>query len=177
MGTAKDTIHSLQTLVSQKNESIEQYKAMIDKLLAKLKEQQSKYSQHMNAMQSKYNADQQKNDDMIMSQIQKIESQNSNRDGSEEWIQMSQIKTTLKEKQNIIKKLEDRNVALTNQKQQNLAKIKISNARINEYHQIIQELNEKIKSLSDNLSAFKTKFNSKKKRKFPFAKSSKIAQT
>merc|ERR1712228_588686 len=101
MGTAKDTIHSLQTLVSQKNESIEQYRAMIDKLLAKLKEQQSKYSQHMNAMQSKYNADQQKNDDMIMSQIQKIESQNSNRDGSEEWIQMSQIKTTLKENQKI----------------------------------------------------------------------------
>merc|ERR1712228_965367 len=168
--TAKDTIHSLQTLVSQKNESIEQYKAMIDKLLAKLKEQQSKYSQHMNAMQSKYNADQQKNDDMIMSQIQKIESQNSNRDGSEEWIQMSQIKTTLKEKQNIIKKLEDRNVALTNQKQQNLAKIKISNARINEYHQIIQELNEKIKSLSDNLSAFKTKFNSKKKENFHLQK-------
>merc|ERR1711933_503349 len=160
--TAKDTIYSLQTLVTQKNESIEQYKAMIDKLLGKLKEQQNKYAQHINSLKSQHNADQQKNDEIIMSEIQKLE-HNANRDGSSEWIQMSEIKTSLKEKQNLIKQLEVRNAALANEKTENLAKIKVLNARIDEYHAVIQELNDKIKSLSDNLSAFKSKFQGKKK--------------
>jgi len=158
--TAKDTISNLQSLLAQKNESIEQYKNMIDKLLQKLKEQQSKYSQHIAVLKRKHDTDQQRNDRMVLSEIQKIEHQHGD-DG--EWIGVSEMKTTLHEKESVITKLQHRNAELAKEREHGVAKVNILNTRIDEYHHVIQELNDKIKSLSESLSSFKTKLNTKKK--------------
>merc|ERR1712129_306067 len=160
LATAKDSINSLQTLLAQKNESIEQYKAMIDKLLKKLKEQQSKYSAHIVQLKAKYNAaldNQSKNENLQRQPV---------RDDNTEWIEMSQMKTDLQIKANLIDKLEERNRCLAEEQKANLVKIGVSDARIGEYHIVIQELNAKIKQLSENLSAFKSKFSLKKKENF-----------
>jgi len=160
LNTAKDTIANLQSLMSQKNESIEQYKKMMDKLLKKLKEQQSKYSQHIAALKRKYEADQQQNDQMVLSEIQKMERHHG---GGSRWVAVSEMESTIKEKEDAIAALRQSNEELAKEGEHSEAKINILNTRIDEYHDVIQQLNAKIKSLSEALSALKNKLSSKKK--------------
>ncbi len=77
-----------------------------------------------------------------------------------EWIEISKIKMTLKEKENIICELMEQ---IMNWRMINKViwpcKVNVLNVRINEYHEVIQELNDQIISLSDSLSSLKVKLN------------------
>eukprot|EP01083_Nonionella_stella_P096366 270873_1 len=149
--TAQETIGSLQTLVTQKNESIEEYKEMMDKLLRKLKEQQTRYAQHIHALKVKHNVDQRENEQMIA-----MKDHHDHHISEAEWVQFSAMKTTMHEKDTMIR-------ALQSDEEENETQIEILKTRIDEYHHVIQQLNDKVLDLSDSLRAFKSKLNAKKK--------------
>merc|ERR1719206_319765 len=161
LSTAKDTIASLQSLIAQKNESIEQYKGTMNTLLRKLKEQQSKYAAHLQALKQKYHTDQQRSEQMMLSQL------NGHADGAVEhapdWVEVSSLQTALQEKENVIAKLQQRNEALSTEQQHREAALRILNTRVEEYHGVIEESKQQIQSLSDVLAAMKAKLISKKK--------------
>jgi len=159
--TAKDTIFNLQTLLAEKNNSIEEYKQMIDKLLNKLKTQQAKYMQHINELKSKFNENQEQHDKLIISEIDNTANRLNAPKSDQQWMQISEMNTNLQEKENLIRKLKQSNTDLSQSEKQQRAKVNILNTRIDEYHGTIQQLNEKIQGLSQSLSSLKTKLNAK----------------
>lgn len=166
--TAQETIASLQLLVSQKTDAIENYREMMNKLVTKSQVQQNEYQINISTLQQKINEQENAMSEQMfhfMHVHRDRNEMNMKSDTVPIWVKISQLRSTIQEKANIIQRLEKRNSELHDVQQLLEKESLVMQGRMKYLSEELQESQKEKQSLNERFAKLKLQLMNNKQQK------------